>query len=517
MKKLVISILVLFALLSMQTQAQDTIMVIADPHVLPQTEIAQETNFENYMAKQRKMVDLSEPIWKALMDTAMKYKPSLVLIPGDLTRDGEPAAHDTVSAALERLQQAGIRTLVIPGNHDLPATVAWENLYSGTFENAVKDPNSFSYAVEPLPGVTVIGIDGSNGNAGTGVLKPGTLQFVLAQADSAVAKGHMIIAMSHWQILEHFDKKSTLESSCRFKNADALRDSLMAHGVHLVLTGHFHVNSISTWHDEIHLTDSIVEISTGSPITFPCPYRWLTISEDRAMVDVATEYITALDTIADLYTYSRAWMAEHTYNLIPSLAPRMWNKVDEYKSKIVNDYGSMVKAMCLFFGDLGAEIDNAIPSTDSARVDLVQRHIGKAVVDLYLFHSEANENERPALADSLTQAVYDGMQNMMIEVVTPSEVLSCMADLLLPMAQLMAEGPVQSLAEDITQRNAVNENRTDDLHPTLVINAPLHQDLNNPTIISDSQLHAADKFLHDGRLYIRYDDRIFNTYGQQVQ
>ena len=148
-------------------------------------------------------------------------------------------------------------------------------------------------------------------------------------------------------------------------------------------------------------------------------------------------------------------------------------------------------------------------------MDLVQRHIGKAVVDLYLFHSEANENERPALADSLTQAVYDGMQNMMIEVVTPSEVLSCMADLLLPMAQLMAEGPVQSLAEDITQRSAVNENRTDDLHPTLVINAPLHQDLNDPKIISDR--HAADKFLQDGRLYIRHDDRIFNTYGQQVQ
>ena len=218
MKKLVISILVLFALLSMQTQAQDTIMVIADPHVLPQTEIAKETNFANYMAKQRQMVDLSEPIWKALMDTALKYKPSLVLIPGDLTRDGEPAAHDTVSAALERLQQAGIRTLVIPGNHDLPATVAWEELYPGTFENAVKDPNSFSYAVEPLPGVTVIGIDGSNGNAGTGVLKPGTLQFVLAQADSAVAKGHMIIAMSHWQILEHFDQKTKRNSFYKLKD-----------------------------------------------------------------------------------------------------------------------------------------------------------------------------------------------------------------------------------------------------------------------------------------------------------
>ena len=507
MKKILV---LLLAFMPIFAWSEQRIMVIADPHVYPLTAIAQEADFDAYMAKQRKMVDLSEPIWHALVDTAFKYHPSLVLIPGDMTRDGEQAAHDTVVAALNRLQAAGIRTLVIPGNHDLPGA-NWETLYSGTYDNAVKDPNSHSYAVSPLQGVTVIGIDGSNGNAGTGKLSAQTLSFILAQADSAVSKGHTIIAMSHWQILEHFDKQGSLESSCRFENADALRDSLIAHGVHLVLTGHFHVNGVTTYKNEM-LTDSLVEITTGSPITYPCPYRWLTLSDDCADMTVTTDYITSVDTIADLEIYSREWMREHTYNLIPSLAPRVWNRAETYKDRIVSDYGTIVKAMCLFFGDLGAEIDAALPQTDSAKIDLLQRNMGDAVVNLYLFHSEANENERPELGDSLAQAVYNGMSNMVTEVIINSEVLTCMSELLLPIVQLMAQEPVQSMVEDLSCRNKNNENRTDDLHPALHINAPQH--LAIETVEEGSK---PAKFLKNGHLMIRQGDRLYNANGVEIK
>lgn len=501
----------LMAFLPLLAWSEQRIMVIADPHVYPLEAIAQETDFDAYMAKQRKMIDLSEPIWHALVDTALKYHPSLVLIPGDMTRDGEQAAHDTVVAALNRLQQVGIRALVIPGNHDLPGA-NWETLYAGTYENAVKDPNSHSYAVSPLQGVTVIGIDGSHGNAGTGKLSAQTLSFILTQADSAVARGHTIIAMSHWQILEHFDKQGTLESSCRFADADALRDSLMAHGVHLVLTGHFHVNGVTTWKNE-NLTDSIVEITTGSPITFPCPYRWLTLSDDCADMTVSTDYLTAVDTITDLTAYSREWMREHTYNLIPSLAPRVWNKAETYKDKIVSQYGTIVKAMCLYFGDLGTEINNALPQTDSAKIDLLQRNVGEAVVNLYLFHSEANENERPLLGDSLAQAVYDGMTNMVTEVIINSEVLTCMSELLLPMAKLMAQESVQSMVEDLTCRNKGNEDRTDDLHPALHINAPQRFD----AIETIEESSAPIKFLENGHLIIRQGNRFYNANGAEIK
>lgn len=45
-------------------------------------------------------------------------KPDLVLITGDLTKDGEQLSHQYVISKLDELRDLGIKTLVIPGNHD---------------------------------------------------------------------------------------------------------------------------------------------------------------------------------------------------------------------------------------------------------------------------------------------------------------------------------------------------------------------------------------------------------------
>ena len=499
----------IFCLLSfvfcLQTKAQDRIMLIADPHVFPQTLIAQEADFESYMSKQRKMVDLSEPIWDALMDTALAQQPSLILIPGDLTRDGEAGSHAYVSASLQALRAQGIPSLVIPGNHDLP-DATWESLYFGANDVYVKDPNSHSYATEPLQGLTVIGIDGSDGNAGTGKLSAASLAWILAQADTAVAHGRTIIAMCHWQILEHFDKQGDLESSCRMANADALRDSLMAHGVHLVLTGHFHVNGITTFRDTTGLTnDSLVEITTGSPITYPCPYRWLNLSADRSTIDVTTDYLTSVDTIADLNTYSRDWMAEHTQNMIPALALKAWGKVDsKWDSKVIPALDNLGMAW------MSSMLKMAIPKTDEQRIDLVQRHLGDAAVNMYLFHSEANEHERPELGEQLANAVYTGMSNMMTEVFGGFEIVG---GLLSPVAVSMAEEPVQSLVENTTLRMTSYPDLTNDLLLSLTLNAP--QIITG--ISNDERQTTTIKLLRDGQLIILRNGIEYDVMGRSLK
>ncbi len=496
-----------FALLN----AQDRIMLIADPHVTPQSVIDAEPDFDSYMTKQRKMLDLSQPIWDALVDTALAYHPSLILIPGDLTRDGEPEAHAYVSASLLRLRQAGIPSLVIPGNHDLPNTVDWESLYPVEGESVARDAASKSYAVNPLRGLTVIGIDGSNGTAGTGVISPSTMRFVLSQADEAREKGHTVIAMAHWQILEHFDQQSTLEPACRFKSADAIRDSLMAHGVHLVLTGHFHVNGITTFRDTTALSkDSLVEITTGAPITFPCPYRWLTLSPDRASISVTTDYLTALPSIADLYSYSRDWMAEHTENLIPSLALKAWGKVDSmWDSKIVPN----LKA--LGFDDILINlIKKTLPQTNEERIAITKRNIGTPAINLYLFHSEANESDYPQKAQALAEDVYTGMQNMVKEALGLYAI--AFGETFAGMAVLMAQEPVQSLVEDRTLRKSRFSDLTDDLHLTLSINTPQLPDALES--LNPNPSGASIKYLHNGQLIIRRNNgKTYNAQGIQLK
>ena len=507
-------------------KAQERIMVIADPHVLASSLIEPGTAMDEMIDGQRKMIDLSEPAWLALMDTALKYKPELLLIPGDLTKDGEVASHALVAASLLALQQAGIQTLVIPGNHDIGgkayayrgdqtipvetlADEAWESTYSWVYEQVVaKDSHSHSYAAEPLPGLTILGIDGSHENAGTGELSEQTLAFVLDQADRAIAKKNAVIAMSHWQILEHFDKQGTLESSCRFKEADALRDSLIAHGVHLVLTGHFHVNGITTYHNPIASdVDSIVEITTGSPITYPCPYRWLTLSADRASVSVETQDITSLPDHPDLYAYSRAWMYEHASNMIPQMTLRAWRKVENNMDKVAEAVGANAAAI----------LQECIPETDSAKVAIVQNHLGSTVVELYLLHSDGNEPEYPQ-ADSLAQEVYTGLEDMLHEMTDwkmNNLVYKGLQTLIITAAKGIAEEPIQSLVEDKTQWLLADDaDRTDDLYVTLTVNEPQEDRALDETADSQSSIH---KVILDGQLLIERGEHLYDATGKVIQ
>ena len=94
-------------------------MVIADPHVIPASLLQPGTAADEMLSSVRKMLDLSESAFTALIDTALAYTPDLVLIPGDLTKDGEKASHEWMAEQLARLTSAGIPVLVIPGNHDI--------------------------------------------------------------------------------------------------------------------------------------------------------------------------------------------------------------------------------------------------------------------------------------------------------------------------------------------------------------------------------------------------------------
>ena len=307
--------------------------------------------------------------------------------------------------------------------------------------------------------------------------------------------------MCHWQILEHFDKQSTLESACRLKDADAIRDSLMHHGVRLLLTGHFHVNGITTFRDTTGLTnDSIVEITTGSPITYPCPYRWLTLSEDRTQISVETDDIMALATQPNLLPYSREWMRIHTQNMIPEMALRAWRKIDENWDKVA-PYISYLPVSA-------AVIKNALPQTDSARIEITNRYFGSTVIDLYLVHSEANEALNPK-SDSLANEVYNGMDGMVMEICSSNFALTAISSFL---SQELARPIVQSLVEDITHYGTARADRTDDLSLILRINEQDEQAIETIQKNTDE----VQKIILNGQMYIQNGDNLYTPQGQRL-
>ena len=96
------------------------IAVISDLHVMAPELLVKDGNaFEQYLSRDRKMLRESVEILDTLVTDIIDLKPQLVLVTGDLTKDGERASHLLVANQLQRLVDAGIQVLVVPGNHDI--------------------------------------------------------------------------------------------------------------------------------------------------------------------------------------------------------------------------------------------------------------------------------------------------------------------------------------------------------------------------------------------------------------
>ena len=110
--------------------AQTKIVVLSDLHLMAPTLLVNDGQaWRDLLATDRKLLDFSLPLLDEAIERIKTIQPKLVLITGDLTKDGETVSHEYVVKKLDELKAAGIMTLVIPGNHDIDmgdAAVAYD-------------------------------------------------------------------------------------------------------------------------------------------------------------------------------------------------------------------------------------------------------------------------------------------------------------------------------------------------------------------------------------------------------
>ncbi len=288
--------------------AQTTIAVITDTHVMaPGLLVNGGTAWQNELGNDRKLLDYSSRIFDELVSKFKAEKPGLLLVTGDLTKDGERLSHEYVKAGLDQLKAEGVKVLVIPGNHDIDnngaekydgdvatkvetvssadfATLYADYGYSGT----VRDDNSLSYACEPVSGLVLIGID-----THTGAIDGATLDWACQQARDAYRQGKQVIAMMHHPLFPHILGADMFVNSSTVANYKTVRNRLADAGVRVVLSGHFHTSDIAKdWNAD--MTKEIYDINTGSVISYPCDYRVMTLSGDLQTLEVATQSVTTL-------------------------------------------------------------------------------------------------------------------------------------------------------------------------------------------------------------------------------
>lgn len=295
--------------------------VFSDPHFYDPSLGTEGPAFEAYLAQDRKLLRESEALTQAMVDNLIKIHQNnpldFVLVPGDLSKDGERSSHEKFATYLAQLEAAGIDVYVAPGNHDInnPHAMAFsgdtvtptahvspdefKSIYQafGYKQARANDPDSLSYMAEPVPGVVLLSLDSckyrdnlSLGHPETsGAFSPATQAWIIRQIKIARAAGKQVIAMEHHGILEHYTGQSQAFADYVIDDWQNLSQSFAEAGLGLMFTGHYHSSDITekTWEAS---GATLYDVETGSLVTSPCPYRIVTLHGGNA-AQIETRHI----------------------------------------------------------------------------------------------------------------------------------------------------------------------------------------------------------------------------------
>ena len=406
--------------------------VISDLHVMaPQLLVSEGKAFEDYLIKDRKMLRESAEILETLVTDILDIRPHLVLVTGDLTKDGERVSHQLVVKQLQRLVDAGIQVLVVPGNHDInnpdariydgetatPTDTITRSEFAELYKEmgydgqSRRDPDTLSYCRDVTENLTILTVDAcmdrlntfvSRGDARdhcktSGNLEPSSLQWLVEQAAAATAAGKRVIAMMHHHLVPHFHMEDTLAAPYMVDDAGQLCQRLVQAGVHVVFTGHLHISDIS----QTNLRDGqMVEVATAAAVGYPCQWRLATCNTATGKIQLRTITLHSLPSDPDF-----AERAQDVFrNCIPSMTrgvltrywPEISHAIDNYRSK----HNFMMRYVDL-------------PGTPDAIADLLLKHLQQPVTETYIAFAEGNEGTRDNLA--LVEQLIDGVNRVVNE------------------------------------------------------------------------------------------------------
>ncbi len=502
--------------MSIQATTAVDIFVMNDIHVMHPDLLKQDgTAFENVMNSDRKLLRQSQEIFLNLIDSILLHKPDVVLIPGDLTKDGELIGHQLVATALQRLSDAGIQTYVIPGNHDILNAAAkyfdgdqttqaeitkkedFETIYQNFGYNAaIRDTASLSYMVDIAPGVALLAIDAvqwynnkvkSLGDdkdqcIAQGALRAQTLQWILDRADEAKAAKKQVIAMMHQQLLQHLEMQDKVFPTAAITNGDSIAKLFIEHGIHAIFTGHMHITNNTTYYSDAAHTDSIVEISTGAPVSYPCPYRWVSVDASSRELKVATHTVQTIESKENFVEFAKESLGNSAENLVRSQVAAYWPLYETLRTTGKLEFGGQIIDVSSF-----KKFFNFCPSTQEECIAIADYHFNDVARTLLFTTAEGNEPDRPEVNTYIRTTIETKIQFLIDSIIDNNMCQGVQAATgcgdaglssfeamiykagILPYAKQMYEGPLNSILEDISYMNTDIQNVTDDLNLLIML------------------------------------------------
>ena len=386
------------------------IAVISDLHVMAPELLKQDGNaFEQYLSRDRKMLRESVEILDTLVTDILELKPHLVLVTGDLTKDGERVSHQLVANRLQHLIDAGIQVLVVPGNHDInnpdakvydgDTATATETIsrkdfaeiyrHMGYDERSRRDNDTLSYCRDVTDSLTILAIDAcmdrlntfvSHGDARdhcktSGSLEPETQQWLVDQAEAATAAGRKVIAMMHHHLVPHFHMEDTLAAPYMVDRAGQLRKRLVQAGVHVIFTGHLHISDIS---QTSMRGGNMVEVATAAAVGYPCQWRVVTVNTTAAKMQLRSITLHNLPSEPNFGERAREVFKKCIPTMTNGVLTRYWPEISQTIDNLQIKHPFLMRF-----------ID--IPDSPEAIASLLLTNLQEPVTQTYIAFAEGNE------------------------------------------------------------------------------------------------------------------------------
>ena len=292
------------------------IAVMSDLHYLSPDMIADTEDFEHAFNSDRKLLKESSSVLHEMLERVRADKPDILLVSGDLTKDGEQECHAALAKQLQQLQQdiPGLKIYVINGNHDIrnynaknfntadgkavPATRTEPEDFRRIYDFVYSDPTviatftpaegnkagGLSYVARPVEGLTVIAMDtcryssdntsnGDDEHETSGAISADLEKWVIEQTAAAKARGDLVIGLEHHGLVPHFDVQPTILPMYLVNGYERIAQEYADAGMSVVFTGHMHAVDIAAM--TTAAGNTFYDIETGSALTYPCPVRFV--------------------------------------------------------------------------------------------------------------------------------------------------------------------------------------------------------------------------------------------------
>jgi hypothetical protein len=321
--------------------------VLSDAHLYDTALGATGAAFQEYLDNDRKLLRESREILDAALSRVAGMGVDFLLIAGDLTKDGEKQDHQLMARELAGLRQKGIRTFVVPGNHDILNPRAMSFSESGTQrvpnvtpaefaeiyndfgygEALSRDPGSLSYVAEPVPGLWLLAVDaanyGENARNGSpttgGGLTQERVDWIEGVLRRALTLGKAVIILEHHGVLEHFPGQAKQSPEYLVNGWQQVSRMYAAYHARVAFTGHFHAQDVT-----LARTPGghfLYDVETGSLVSIPNPVRSVEITASQRMI-VHSSFITELPSFAARGEDFRTWSKDSVANGISVVAIR---------------------------------------------------------------------------------------------------------------------------------------------------------------------------------------------------